>query len=256
VQIPTGPSSNSLSPINIQYTGRLFGYYRVEPDTALSAPLEAYDAVVEAKKKGQPVPVKLDLLTRPGAFLRHKHATSPDLLLGMGDNFGPEFGASLQEEFPTVKPCYLAAPAWNQGQWDTYAPESLYKSESRKPLLADCDNVTRFLMAVGYRAVVPGREDFLYTGTWLRRVAYLLRGASAAGLDGSGQPATLIPVSPDGIWTFGPMPGPDGKCSTGSCAIASNDHKLHLLGANLRVTVAPKDDKPSDDKNKRPSVPR
>ena len=168
VQTSPGQSTNSTSPLNIQYTGRLFGYYRVEPDIDLSAPLDAYDAVVEAKKTGQPVPVKSDLLIRPGAFLRHKQVTSPDLLLGMGDNFGPEFGASIQEEFPNGHPCHLDAPVWEPGQWDTYAPESIYKSESRKPNLADCDNVTRFLMTAGYRAVVPGREDFLYTGTWLR----------------------------------------------------------------------------------------
>lgn len=231
IQTPPNLSSNSLSPINIQYTGRLFGYYRIEPDIALSDPLDAYDAVVDAKKRGLPVLVKSDLLTRPGAFLRHKQISSPDLLLGMGDNFGPEFGASIQLEFSGENPCHLDAPAWKPGQWDTYAPESLYKSEWRKPNFADCDNVTRFLMAAGYRAVVPGREDFLYSGTWLRRVAYLLRGASSASKDGSG-------------------PGTNGKCSTGPCRIASNDQKLHMLSANLRVTVASKDAKPSDNKSK------
>jgi hypothetical protein len=97
VHFSPAPSNNSLSPINIQYTGRLFGYYRIEPNIALSEPMNAYDEVAEAGKNGLPVPAKHDLITRPGAFLRHKQQTSPDLLLGMGDNFGPEFGASIQQ---------------------------------------------------------------------------------------------------------------------------------------------------------------
>jgi hypothetical protein len=248
-QQPT--ASNSTSPLNIQYTGRLFGYYRLEPDIDLNGPLDAYAALLEEKRTGQTLLVKSDLLTRPGAFLRHKLKTSPDLLLGMGDNFGPEFGASIEQEFPKEHPCHLDAPEWKAEQWDTYAPESIYKSESRKPNLADCDNVTRFLMTAGYRAVVPGREDFLYTGTWLRRIAYLLRGASAAGETGLVRPAGLAAVSADGRWSVGSVPGMDGSCGGNPCAIASNDHKLHMLSANLRVTVAPvKQEKPGDSKNK------
>lgn len=242
-----GPSANSSSSINVQYTGRLFGYYRVEPDVDLTDLQNAYDAEVAAKKSNSGAALPSALLTRPGAFLRHKKLTSPDLLLGMGDNFGPEFGASIQSEFSGMKPCRLDAPVWEAGRLDTYAPESLYKSESRKPLLADCDNVTRFLMAAGYRAIVPGREDFLYNGTWLRRVAYLLRGVSSVSQNDSASEnysaphAPLAPVSPDLRWTVGPMPGQDGKCDTGTCAIASFDHKLHMLSANLRVNVAPGD---------------
>jgi len=242
VQTSPGLSSNSLSPINIQYTGRLFGYYRVEPDIDLSEPLKAYDAEVQAKRNNLPPPLKPALLTRPGAFFRHREATSPDLLLGMGDNFGPEFGASIQQEFSSGdNPCRLDAPAWKAGQWDTYAPESLYKSEFRMPYLADCDNVTRFLMAAGYRAIVPGREDFLYTGTWLRRIAQLLRCASAESR-GDSTPCTLSnPFSTNKSWFSGPMPRQDGKCDSERCAVAitSSDHKLHMLAANLRASVAP-----------------
>ncbi len=244
--VPTVQSSpantNSSSSFNVQYTGRLFGYYRVEPNVDLNDLQSAYDAEVAAKKSNSGAPLPSALLTRPGAFLRHKQLTSPNLLLGMGDNFGPEFGASIQLEFSGMKPCRLDAPVWEAGQLDTYAPESLYKSESRKPLLADCDNVTRFLMAAGYRAIVPGREDFLYNGSWLRRVAYLLRGASSVIGDDSAPRPPLSPVSPDLRWTVGPMPGQDKTCDTGPCAIASSDHKLHMLSANLRVAVASTDD--------------
>jgi hypothetical protein len=255
IQTSPAQKNNSLAPLNIQYTGRLFGYYRIEPDIALGNPLKAYVDEIDDMKKGLPLPV--DLLTRPGAFLHQRQKTPPDLLLGMGDNFGPEFGASIQQEFsktypeyPKGHPCRMDAPAWKQGQWDTYAPESLYKSEWRMPIFADCDNVTRFLMAAGYRAVVPGREDFLYSGTWLRRIAYLLRGASAVSPDGSVPRSPLTTGSSDGGWTVDPIPGPDGKCIKDPCTMTSNDHKLHMLSANLRVTVAPKDDKPTAAKSK------
>ena len=61
----------------VDYTGNLLGYYRMEPteQTAVLPPVKAF----------------LDF--------RASDAVSNDgshLLLGMGDNFGPEFGASLQ----------------------------------------------------------------------------------------------------------------------------------------------------------------
>jgi hypothetical protein len=86
------------------------------------------------------------------------------------------------------------------------------------PALADCDNVTRFLMTAGYRAIVPGREDFIYSGTWLRRIAWLLRGTS------------------ERVPSANPIPESNGKWAFGS--IDNSDHKLHMLAANLRVKIA------------------
>jgi hypothetical protein len=239
-QTSSGSSSNPVSPVSIQYTGRLFGYYRIEPDIDLQ---RAYDAEVDAKKSNPTAQMPRALLARPVDFLSHRKLNSSDLLLGMGDNFGPEFGSSIQQAFDTntkkestdKNPCFLDAPVLKEGDWKTYAPESLYKSENRKPNLADCDNVTRFLMAAGYRAVVPGREDFLYSGTWLRRIAYLLRGASAAEKDSSNPDKLLKRLLTDTGWVM----SKEGKCNSGLCAIASYDHELHLLAANLRVTVPP-----------------
>jgi len=56
----------------IDYTGSLLGYYRVEPI------------------QGAPV------LTPVSKFIAALNQQQGHLLLGMGDNFGPEFGASLQ----------------------------------------------------------------------------------------------------------------------------------------------------------------
>lgn len=142
------------SPLTIQYTGALFGYYRVEPDQSEAS------------------------LCPPRQFLYQSAKFS--FLLGMGDNFGPEFGASVQREFrqDTDKDdsCKLRAPA--PKGLDELPPEILYKDAKRLPSMAECDNVGRFVMRAGYRAIVPGKEDFLYSARWLRRIAVLFRGAS------------------------------------------------------------------------------
>src|SRR5947207_7694070 len=45
--------------IKVQYTGRLFGYYRVEPDANLDDLLHAYDAEVLASKTNASRPLAL-----------------------------------------------------------------------------------------------------------------------------------------------------------------------------------------------------
>ena len=119
----------------------------------------------------------------------------------MGDNFGPQFGAALQMENGTDVSdpygCYLAPTDRKNGET---RPETLYKDDNRVARAAKCDNVLNFMMRAGYRAVVPGREDFMYTSRWLRVSALLLKQA--------GQGATEI---------------------------RNPDHALYLLGANLRI---------------------
>ena len=222
--------------VTVNYTGRLFGYYRIEATEPLdhgnSAKLSAVrfflDKRADQKAKG------------PAA-----------LLLGMGDNFAPEFGASIQQEFkgPNVTsdwaPCRASAQAPENTEHlkerEHFAPESLYKSEFRLPVMADCDNVTRFLMAAGYRAIVPGREDFIYSATWLRRIAALMKGAS--------DPA-LVHRSPfkteaDRIAEFSHEDSakPPREWKNQASVIESQGNKLHMLAANLRVTVVDPDDK-------------
>jgi hypothetical protein len=216
----------------VNYTGRLFGYYRIEPMEPLP---DKSTHLPEAK------------LTAVQRFLKD-HPGSETLLLGMGDNFAPEFGAAIQQEFlhspqdpqqpkeptpPEWAPCIAPAPSPTDtvhlNQRKLFAPESLYKSETRLPAMADCDNVTRFLMTAGYRAIVPGREDFIYSGTWLRRVAYLLKGASD-------------PANP--AYASNPFNPKTPKWNSEKSSINNLDGKLHMLAANLRVQVSdPNDNK-------------
>lgn len=161
----------------IDYTGSLYGYYRLEP--------------------GETKPV----LPPVDRFLKAREQQPDNLLLGMGDNFGPQFGAALQMENGTDVSdpygCYLAPTDRKNGET---RPETLYKDDNRVARAAKCDNVLNFMMRAGYRAVVPGREDFMYTSRWLRVSALLLK-----------------------------------QASQGATEIRNPDHALYLLGANLRI---------------------
>ena len=162
---------------SIDYTGNLLGYYRMEPteQTAILPPVKK--------------------------FLDEYRASNPNsLLIGMGDNFGPEFGASLQLENDADKECMQDPKDTGDGET---RPESLYKDDDRVPKLPQCDNVLNFLMQAGFRAVVPGRNDFMYTARWLRTATVRLARASQA--------------------------------QGGSPLINNYDHQLYLLAANLRI---------------------
>jgi hypothetical protein len=134
---------------NIYYTGRLFGYYRIE------------NGQTQDQYLG---PVK--------EFIGRQKNVKPGLWLGMGDNFGPEFGSGIQPG-SGHDPCVKL-----DGDQPTEYPKKLYKSEYRYATSASCDNVANFLMTAGYRAIVPGREDFIYTSYWLANIAVMLRDAS------------------------------------------------------------------------------
>ncbi len=169
----------------IDYTGSLYGYYRMEfnePD------------------RDHLLPVK--------SFLDFRKSDPSRLLLGLGDNFGPEFGAAIQlENLNTPDPSQGGCKMPQTVDPDTKEtrPESLYKDDARMAPRANCDNVLNFLMHAGFRAVVPGSQDFMYTAQWLRASALLLSDAA--------------------------------RDPQQSAAIENHDHATYLLGANLRISL-------------------
>ncbi|MBZ5506021.1 MAG: hypothetical protein LAO78_11090 [Acidobacteriia bacterium] len=140
----------SASNIQVDYTGALFGYFRNDGPN----PKEKLHAVEE--------------------FLQSR-TNRPTLLLGMGDNFGPEFGAALQYDGPCLEQSAADKSTTSKNPAVTIPPELYYKSERRTAKSAHCDNVAGFLIDAGYRAIVPGREDFLYSATWLQGIARKFR---------------------------------------------------------------------------------
>jgi hypothetical protein len=141
----------SASNIRVDYTGALFGYFR---NDGPKYPREKLQAVQE--------------------FLQSR-TNRPTLLLGMGDNFGPEFGAALQYDGPCLEQSAADKSTTSKTLAATIPPELYYKSERRTAKSAPCDNVAGFLIDAGYRAIVPGREDFLYSATWLQGMARKFR---------------------------------------------------------------------------------
>jgi hypothetical protein len=181
---PGSAQPGNTQPVTVDYTGSLLGYYR----------MEASDSTVVL----QPVEKFLDF--------RNSAAGKGKLLLGMGDNFGPEFGASLQLENDNqlghTAGCYQAPKPTVDHE---SRPESLYKDDDRVALKAQCDNVLNFLMHAGFRAIVPGSQDFMYTARWLRSSALLLEDA--------------------------------GHDQAQRQLIQNGDNRLDMLGANLRIAM-------------------
>ncbi|CAN5676990.1 hypothetical protein BH10ACI4_BH10ACI4_11690 [soil metagenome] len=187
------PLLRAQSPeFRLDYTGGLFGYYRIEE------PLAPGSAGADKVHRAESLP------TPVSAFLSyHDPAQIPrnSLLVGMGDNFAPEFGASLQ--WNEAGDCRLAPSSEPVGTRPKLAPETLYKNEGRFALGLPCDNVARFLLRAGYRAIVPGREDFIYTARWTREMSLMMQQYSKRD-----QAANL-----------------------------SVDRRIHMLASNLRVPL-------------------
>jgi len=157
---PVMVNSNAPESLRIQYTGRLFGYYRMEADERQGQYLEPVEKFLDMRKSLDPNDEGL----RP-------------LLLGMGDNFAPEMGASLQQfDDHGCKPPENLGMEKNESRRDkSHLPQSLYKTSDRSAPKAECDNVVKFLLEAGYRAIVPGREDFGYSATWLHNIGVMIR---------------------------------------------------------------------------------
>jgi hypothetical protein len=219
----SSPADSGTKPaeppwLSLHYTGALFGYYRIEPDGQLK-------------------------LKPPDKFLQQRRRNQQNqLLLGMGDNFSPEFGASVERELEEKNnlgeknPCYLPLDNHKPGSqngplsvlyknYKDQAPEILYKDSDRLPKMAECDNVARFLMQAGYRAIVPGREDFIYSAVWLRRLALALQAASGLKNDNQRFPEEEV--------------GAQHDFTAGKRLITSDDGKLFMLAANLRWNFTP-----------------
>jgi rhodanese-related sulfurtransferase len=114
-------SQQAPSGFTVDYTGALFGYYRIEP-TSSKPVFPAVDAFDKER-------------------VQHHQA----LLLGMGDNFAPEFGASLQLTGDTNHNCYQPIDT-SDTKRDLFPPQILYKEDSR--VAKKAEHITRDPMEV------------------------------------------------------------------------------------------------------------
>jgi hypothetical protein len=142
-------------PFRIGFTGDLMGFYRTDA----------------------PYGLPNDLRTKTKAEMDRGNF----ILVGMGSNFGPEYGAALQ--LPASGHCHIPAdPTTFIGGDLNSTPEKFYKGlandgTDRIAPEADCDNVALYLRSIGYSAVTPGHYDLIYGSVWLRDMALKLRNA-------------------------------------------------------------------------------
>jgi hypothetical protein len=172
--------ASSHPGVEVTYTGSLYGYFRTD-----IPPSPAKDLIASFIQRGNSI-------------------SNTGLLLGMGDNFAPEFGAGIQPvtvKIPGYEKCDLPPTIQYKHRPDeTMPPGNLYKTGVRVAPHPYCDNVVDFLQQAGYRAVVPGRDDFGNGAEWLRKIGMDLRN---------------------------PKPGdPPAR---------NHDGKLNILAANVRI---------------------
>ena len=148
-----GGQTAAIPPLQVTYTGALYGYFRDDVP-----PSPARDRIAA-------------LIQRDNAI------SDTGLLLGMGDNFAPEFGATIQREtVEQYEGCILPRTIHYRHTTDEETPPGyIYKTGVRIATYPFCDNVVDFMLRAGYRAAVPGREDFVYGAQWVRKVGMDLK---------------------------------------------------------------------------------
>jgi hypothetical protein len=155
------------------YTGRLFGYFR-------------YPSQQTSDEKGCPDPSTNPLPAEAAQFqaaMRDLSSSSEPLPVAMGDNFAPEllarsmrnsqagtphFGELMSKDLFTPDP---SGTVWRR-DFDL-SSASLRKLSSTQGAVPS-DNVGCFLRLIGFKATVPGQEDFYFGAERLRELARFL----------------------------------------------------------------------------------
>jgi hypothetical protein len=194
--ILTATTAPAAADLEIFYTGRLLGHARI-PDqqwtTTRSCEPQPDKPCPPSSKAAQ---VLLRFLQDTG--YRRKPG---QLLLGLGDNFGPEYWARSILEAETgsqafirktvettvglrpVNPKFKDYFVWMEsaGWFDIRLNKNKPLSAAYSPLelagraTIPFDNVAEFFRKAGYQAIVPGKHDFYFGAERLRQLEKLLR---------------------------------------------------------------------------------
>jgi len=173
---PAPSAAPSPTPVQIAYTGRLLGYFRV-PDAQSRTVIQPCR---EFGKDDSEAATKF--LTK-----RRSEDFQDAILVGTGDNFAPRLEARVFKDAegdfsgkayrPRNKEFYLS----DGNRW--YLPEEVGDDDWGRQLRARVDagegtipndNVACFLAAAGFSAVVPGKHDFYFGPERVRQLARLM----------------------------------------------------------------------------------
>lgn len=164
-------NSETKTPIDIMYTGKMLGYFRVPSLQRLEhfkgcyPRSDRYDSEAAAK------------------FLAERDKYPNVLLVGTGDNFSPQLEARIFSDVTSGSGKYAIG---NKELYfgdlnDFWFPVSQLKQYPgvEKEILEGhaiipTDNVGCFLRAAGYAAIVPGKHDFYFGAERVRQFARFL----------------------------------------------------------------------------------
>ena len=176
----TKPAPQPETNVDVVYTGRLLGYFRV-PSLQKIADVGGCPSQISTSKAAEIFKEKQKAIGKPAA-----------ILVGTGDNFAPQLEARVFSNVPEDREQY---PVGNKElyfgsakEWVFYKDLELDKYEELRTTLQQGrgvipnDNVGCFLRHAGYAAVVPGKHDFYFGAERLRQFArFLAAPASASG---------------------------------------------------------------------------
>jgi len=180
----TQPTPKSDTKVDLVYTGRMLGYFRVPSLQKFS---EANGCPAEGQL--QPSEAAKVFLT-----LRDQQDKSKMVLVGTGDNFAPELEARMFADPPHTADKYDIANKelyWGSNSgWEFYkdvSPGLRTKIANGLGVIPN-DNVACFLRRASYAAIVPGKHDFYFGAERVRQFARFL----AKGESGRYQPVQML----------------------------------------------------------------
>ena len=176
--------------IDVFYTGRMMGYFRL-PDQ------QGFD-MKECPSTDQMNPAARGLYA---VWLDRRGKNPERLLVGMGDNFAPDFfSRTFKGKAPDAAPVPFPGKdryVWNdlgsdKGSW---IPDTTKNLPSTADTKVPADNVGCFIRAMDYTALVPGKHDFYFGPNRLRELAKFLfnEGKGTALLAGNLSVSTSVP---------------------------------------------------------------
>ena len=180
-QIQPAKNDQPTPPINVDivYTGRLFGYFRLPS-------LQKITTMSGCREDGFRSKAADKFLEKQSASF-----TKNTVLVGTGDNFAPQLEArefaGVNQDNENYAPANKELYVGNNGDWLFYTKlnSDTYKTLREKIEgglgTIPTDNVACFLRRAGYAAVVPGKHDFYFGPERVRQLARFLARPAESG---------------------------------------------------------------------------
>ncbi|HEU0046598.1 MAG TPA: hypothetical protein VFQ43_03190, partial [Nitrososphaera sp.] len=164
-------AQNATTTTSLLFTGKLMGYFRV-PDRQPGPghKVDLANPCTFEDEKGQRLPPSPDA----DILLNIRRQEPTKILLGMGDNFAPNYFSRAFENGDGKHPYEKGKDvySWNGDDWIWFEDGTANTKEALEGHeTIPTDNVGCFLSKAGYAAVVPGKHDFYYGPQRLRALA-------------------------------------------------------------------------------------